>query len=126
MGLDSIARVGSAETKSASEIPATKATRSRMLICNFPFPRELISPISHGGFGRVNTMRTWVVSLCAALLAVCVAPARAARADERVVVCLGDSLTEGYGLAPEQSYPTLLERMLRERGYAVRVVNAGV
>ena len=42
------------------------------------------------------------------------------------MVCLGDSLTEGYGLAPEQSYPSLLERMLRDRGHAVRVVNAGV
>ena len=50
----------------------------------------------------------------------------AALPDERVVVCLGDSLTEGYGLAPEQSYPSLVERMLRERGQAVRVVNAGV
>jgi acyl-CoA thioesterase-1 len=60
------------------------------------------------------------LALCAALLAI------AARADERVVVCLGDSLTEGYGLAPEQSYPSLVERMLREHGHAVRVVNAGV
>ena len=67
----------------------------------------------------------WVV-LGAALLAVCAASPDAALADERVVVCLGDSLTEGYGLAPEQSYPSLLERMLRERGHAVRVVNAGV
>jgi len=76
---------------------------------------------------RVNRFRhaPWV-AICAALLAVCSAPPHAALADERVVVCLGDSLTEGYGLAPEQSYPTLLERMLRERGHAVRVVNAGV
>lgn len=66
------------------------------------------------------------VAVCAALLAVCVAPPDAALADERVVVCLGDSLTEGYGLAPEESYPSLLEGMLRERGHAVRVVNAGV
>jgi acyl-CoA thioesterase-1 len=50
----------------------------------------------------------------------------AVRAEERVVVCLGDSLTEGYGLAPEQAYPSLVERMLRERGQAVRVVNAGI
>jgi len=42
------------------------------------------------------------------------------------VVCLGDSLTEGYGLAPEQAYPSLLERTLRGRGEAVRVVNAGI
>ena len=66
------------------------------------------------------------VAICAALLAWCIALPHAASADERVVVCLGDSLTEGYGLAPEQSYPSLLERMLRERGQTVRVVNAGV
>ena len=61
----------------------------------------------------------------AVLLFACVAVARAAD-RERVIVCLGDSLTEGYGLAPERAYPTLVERMLRERGHAVRVVNAGI
>lgn len=42
------------------------------------------------------------------------------------IVCLGDSLTEGYGVAPEQSYPSLLERRLLGLGHDVRVVNAGV
>lgn len=42
------------------------------------------------------------------------------------MVCLGDSLTEGYGLAPEQAYPQRLEAVLRERGLDVRVVNAGI
>jgi acyl-CoA thioesterase-1 len=46
--------------------------------------------------------------------------------EERVVVCLGDSLTEGYGLAPEQAFPHLLERKLQAEGRAVRVVNAGI
>jgi acyl-CoA thioesterase I len=45
---------------------------------------------------------------------------------ERVVVCLGDSLTEGYGIAPEQAWPSLVERMLRDRGQPVRMVNAGI
>jgi acyl-CoA thioesterase I len=61
----------------------------------------------------------------AALLFAFAADARAAE-GERVIVCLGDSLTEGYGLAPERAYPTLVERMLRERGYTARVVNAGI
>ena len=61
----------------------------------------------------------------AVLLFACAGVARAAD-RERVIVCLGDSLTEGYGLAPERAYPTLVERMLRERGHAVRVVNAGI
>jgi acyl-CoA thioesterase-1 len=56
---------------------------------------------------------------------VCASGVRAAEA-ERVIVCLGDSLTEGYGIAPERAYPTLVERMLRDRGHAARVVNAGI
>jgi acyl-CoA thioesterase-1 len=42
------------------------------------------------------------------------------------VVCLGDSLTEGYGVAPEESYPSLLQDYFDAQGLDVRVVNAGV
>jgi len=42
------------------------------------------------------------------------------------VVFLGDSLTAGLGLEPEQSYPSLLQRRLLERGYKYQVINAGV
>ena len=55
-----------------------------------------------------------------------VAPAVAEDGPELRIVCLGDSLTEGYGLAPEKAYPSLLEGELRERGHPVRVVNAGI
>ena len=54
-----------------------------------------------------------------------VAPA-AASAQERVIVAFGDSLTAGYGVGPEQSYPALLGERLRREGYDYRVVNAGV
>ncbi|MEM7413153.1 MAG: arylesterase [Myxococcota bacterium] len=53
----------------------------------------------------------------------------AVAADEKPelrIVCLGDSLTEGYGLAPELAYPYLLEAALREQGHPARVVNAGI
>ena len=43
-----------------------------------------------------------------------------------LVVALGDSLTAGLGLDVEDAYPTRLERTLRDDGYAVTVVNAGV
>lgn len=43
-----------------------------------------------------------------------------------VIVALGDSLTAGYGLAEEESYPSLLQAHLRKAGYPQRVVNAGV
>ena len=47
-------------------------------------------------------------------------------AQERVVVALGDSLTAGLGVTPDEAYPALLEQRLRREGYAYRVVNAGV
>ncbi|MGH0030860.1 MAG: arylesterase [Myxococcota bacterium] len=46
---------------------------------------------------------------------------------EPLVLCLGDSLTEGYGIAPEKSWPSLLERRLKDSGHPeARVVNAGI
>jgi acyl-CoA thioesterase-1 len=42
------------------------------------------------------------------------------------IVALGDSLTAGLGLDPDEAYPALLERQLRSEGFALRVVNAGV
>ena len=43
-----------------------------------------------------------------------------------LLVALGDSLTAGLGLDPDQAYPALLERRLRAEGSDLRVVNAGV
>ena len=64
-------------------------------------------------------------ALVAALLAVVlVAPPVAAQ--ERVIVALGDSLTAGLGLLPDDAYPSLLEKRLRRAGYRYHVVNAGV
>lgn len=46
---------------------------------------------------------------------------------EQVLLFLGDSLTAGLGVAPEESYPHLLGIMLAGDGFAeVRVVNGGV
>ena len=55
------------------------------------------------------------------------APPSATPKDARpVIVAFGDSLTAGYGLPESQNYTTLLQRKLDEKGYAYRVVNAGV
>jgi acyl-CoA thioesterase-1 len=62
--------------------------------------------------------------LLGALLALAiVAPAAGA---DRVIVALGDSLTAGFGVLPDEAYPARLEARLRREGYAYRVVNAGV
>lgn len=42
------------------------------------------------------------------------------------IVAMGDSLTEGMGVDAEQAYPAQLERRLRQDGYNVTVINAGV
>lgn len=39
---------------------------------------------------------------------------------------VGDSLTAGFGLPEDQAFPARLEAALKERGHAVRVINAGV
>ena len=52
--------------------------------------------------------------------------AGAAAQTERVIVALGDSLTAGLGVAPDETYPALLELRLRRDGYRYRIVNAGV
>jgi acyl-CoA thioesterase-1 len=65
------------------------------------------------------------VLLAGALLAV-LSSDRAAGAEEPVIVALGDSLTAGLGVLPDEAYPALLEQRLRREGYAYRVVNAGV
>ena len=42
------------------------------------------------------------------------------------IACVGDSVTFGWGVSYEESYPARLERLLIERGRSVEVLNAGV
>ncbi|MFH1620185.1 MAG: GDSL-type esterase/lipase family protein, partial [bacterium] len=44
----------------------------------------------------------------------------------RVILCLGDSFTFGYGLPQNQTYPAHLERLLNAGGYRFRVINLGI
>ncbi|MGI4853734.1 MAG: arylesterase [Janthinobacterium lividum] len=43
-----------------------------------------------------------------------------------VIACFGDSLTAGYGVEEESSYPADLQRNLDAAGYHYRVVNLGI
>lgn len=47
-------------------------------------------------------------------------------AYEGTIVCMGNSLTAGYGVEETEAYPALLEERLRAEGFRYRVVNAGV
>lgn len=42
------------------------------------------------------------------------------------IVAFGDSLTQGYGLPPNQAFPVQLEAALRTKGVLAAVFNAGV
>lgn len=42
------------------------------------------------------------------------------------IVFVGDSLTAGYGLAPTQAFPALIQDKITAQGWPFRVVNAGL
>jgi acyl-CoA thioesterase-1 len=47
-------------------------------------------------------------------------------ADDPAVLVFGDSLSAGYGIDVDQSWPTLLQSRLTSLGYEHRVVNASI
>ena len=53
-------------------------------------------------------------------------PAEARNSTRPRIVFLGDSLTAGYGLAPHQSVPSLIQGRLNQAGLDFEVLNAGV
>lgn len=44
----------------------------------------------------------------------------------KVILIFGDSLTAGYGLSPEEAFPALVEKQLKEAGKSCKVINAGL
>lgn len=42
------------------------------------------------------------------------------------IACFGDSLTEGYGLHPNEALPIVLERLLRKEGVKAQCLNFGI
>ena len=43
----------------------------------------------------------------------------------RVILLLGDSITAGYGLEPDESFPALVQKKIDVQGWNFRVINAG-
>ena len=59
----------------------------------------------------------------------CAMPAWAqepAAAAKKTIVFLGDSLSAGSGVKPQEAFPALVQEKIRERGLPFEVVNAGV
>jgi acyl-CoA thioesterase I len=71
----------------------------------------------------VNSLRLWILTGAFCVLS---ALAASAVAQETTVVVLGDSNAQGYGVNPQQAFPSRLETILRSSGHSVRVINAGV
>ena len=68
-----------------------------------------------------------LVGLVTGALLMMHAAAIAQSAPKKVrIVALGDSLTAGYNLRPNEAFPVQLEAALRKRGLDVEVLNAGV
>jgi acyl-CoA thioesterase-1 len=78
-----------------------------------------------GGDGRFARPRRGALAAAAGLALALAAPA--APAEPLKIVALGDSLTHGYGLPPEEGFVPQLDAWLAERGEPeIEVVNAGV
>ncbi len=73
---------------------------------------------------RSRVLRLAAALLVAALHLSAVGGASAGSSPVKLMA-FGDSLVHGYGLAAGDSFPEQLERALRERGYTVKVINAG-
>lgn len=46
--------------------------------------------------------------------------------DPKVILFFGDSLTAGYGLAPNQAFPALIEQHCQSAGTPCQTINAGL
>jgi acyl-CoA thioesterase-1 len=83
----------------------------------------------------VDVRRAFIVSICLLIAGI---PTFAAGSDSaagsavpasgagpHVLICFGDSITAGYGLAPGQSFPDALQRQLDAQHFHYKVVNQG-
>ena len=67
-------------------------------------------------------MRTCIALLCVTWLILSVETVDANPA--KTILVLGDSLSQGFGLAPSEAYPMLLAKKLRAAGRNFQVINA--
>jgi len=73
----------------------------------------------HRGYGAGRLLVNGALAL---LLLLAATPAVAAMR----ILALGDSITAGYGLPPEEALPVKLEQRLKTDGFDVSVINGGV
>jgi len=85
-----------------------------------------MKPLNWNSFS-FSLVAVWLFTiLCGGFFASAAKPDPPASKEPRVVVCLGDSLTAGYGLDQAQAYPALLQKSIDALGWKFKVVNAGL
>jgi acyl-CoA thioesterase I len=67
-------------------------------------------------------VRTGIALFCASWLILSLDTAHAS--PTKTILVLGDSLSQGFGLAPTEAYPMLLAKKLRAAGFKFEVTNA--
>ena len=93
---------------------------TRLLNCLF-----VVSAIV-AGCGREHDARERAPEIRGASAPAAASPVDSAAVGRPRIVFLGDSLSAGYGVAKEQSIPSLVQRHLDAEGYNYEVVNQGV
>ena len=74
----------------------------------------------------VKARRGFLAAMGLSLIATSLGNAAQANQRRRKIVAFGDSLTAGYNLPASAAFPAQLEKALRERGFDVEIINAGV
>jgi acyl-CoA thioesterase-1 len=64
--------------------------------------------------------------ICAGMMALSMNSAIAAPSRPVTIVAFGDSLTAGYGVKTDESFPVQLQMALEAKGHKVTIINAGV
>ncbi|MEO8241056.1 MAG: arylesterase [bacterium] len=80
-----------------------------------------VPTVFSSSYGPLRALRNVAIAFCLWLMA-----ANTGFAEKLTIVALGDSLTAGYGLAPDLGFVPVLQGWLKANGYDVTVENAGV
>jgi acyl-CoA thioesterase-1 len=96
------------------------SANARLTLLPKPVPQ-----LAPRGYGH---RRAFLQLPAALLLGAMLRPAVAAAKEAPLlkIIAFGDSLVAGYGLAADAAFPSVLQARLREEGYPVTIVNAGV
>ncbi|MCS6974220.1 MAG: arylesterase [Cyclobacteriaceae bacterium] len=70
-------------------------------------------------FLHSNMIYTWFTISALLLLATQVVA-------QKTILFFGNSLTAGYGLTPDEAFPTITGELLKKKGKTVRVINGGL